>query len=343
MMDDDQKARAVQKSSALTNPEDFGFPEFTDLYLPSQNPQYGMSWPGPSALTPEMHFMAKELVEIAKRKGSVDFSVMSHGIPFRGTMMPTFNETFYIFRRMPTTIWTLGDCGIRGRIAEYILDDRLSKGGLIIVSGMPGNGKSTTCAAVVVGRLEKFGGLCITVEDPVEMPLQGFHGDGVCLQRNLLGEQEFHVAVREAMRAYPAQASSMMLIGEVRDHQTAALALRSAVDGRLVVLTMHSGSIIQALQRIISLASVEMGVEEARALLASSIRLVMNQKIVTMENPETKKSEKRLKVSTLFDTNAVSGIIMTKEASLENLKTEIQNQMNKIRLKMEIKPRSLDD
>jgi Tfp pilus assembly pilus retraction ATPase PilT len=344
MLSEIEKSRAVQKSSESLDSGDYGFPEFTDLYLPSQFPEYGISWPGPAPLTQEMHFMAKELVEIAKKKNSVDFSVMSHGIPFRGTMMPTLNETFYIFRRMPTKVWSLADCGIRGRIADYILDERLCKGGLIIVSGMPGQGKSTTCAAIVVGRLEKFGGLCITVEDPVEMPLQGFHGNGVCLQRNLLGEQSFHVAVREAMRGYPAQANSIMLIGEVRDHQTAALALRSAVDGRLVVLTLHAGTIIQAVQRIVSLASIEMGVEEARALLASSVRLVMNQKIVTVENPDPdKKPDKRLKVTTLFDTNAVSGIIMTKEASLESLKNEIQNQMNKLRLKMEIKPRNLDD
>lgn len=341
MLDDILKSKAFRQSFGPLQNFDYGFPEFTDLYLSADNPESGIYFPGPNFLTPEMALLARELVAAAKKKNTVDFSAMSHGIPFRGNVLPSQGEVLYIFRRMPTKIWTLDDCGIRGRIADYVLDPRLNKGGLIIVSGMPGSGKSTTCAAVVVGRLEKFNGVCITVEDPVEMPLQGFHGNGLCLQRAISSEDEFHVAVREAMRSYPSQVNSMMLIGEVRDSPTAAAALRASVDGRLVVLTIHAGTIIQAIHRIISLASSVMHIDEARALLASSIRLVMNQKIVTIEGDG--KSEKRLKVTTLFDTNAVSGIIMSKDASFENLKNEIQNQMNKLRLRMEIKPRSLDD
>lgn len=332
MLDLAQKNLAVPSASSDTQVAN-DFPEFTDLYLPECNPEYGVYYPGPSALSPDMGLLAKELVEIAIKRGVTDFAAMSHGIPFRGHKMQTIGGTYFNFRRMPTKIWTLDDCGIKGPIAKYILSDRLSKGGLIIVSGMPGNGKSTTCAAIVVDRLKEYSGLCITVEDPVEMPLQGFHGDGLCLQKNLVAEQEFHAAVRDAMRAYPAQANTMMLIGEVRDAETAALALRSSVDGRLVMITIHAGSIVQAVQRIITLASDVLGVSEARSLLANSIRLVMNQKLV----------DKRLRVTTLFDTQPVAGIIMSKDVPVESLKNEIQSQMNRLKLKMEIKPRNLED
>ncbi|MFK4132049.1 ATPase, T2SS/T4P/T4SS family [Pseudomonas luteola] len=335
MLDESQKLLAVPPASGNGKDAISCFPEFSDLILHEQNPGSGLFFcdAEPYALEECMLPMANELVQAGIKKGTVDFATMSHGIPFRGHKMPTINGVFYVFRRMPEKIWTLDECGIRGRIADYILDQRHVKGGLIIVSGRPGAGKSTTCAAIIVDRLKKFGGMCVTVEDPVEMPLQGFHGAGLCFQRNLLGEQEFHAAVRETMRAYPSQTNSTMLIGEVRDAETAALALRSSVDGRLVLLTIHAGTIIQAIQRIISYASRVMGESEARALLASSIRLVMHQK----------KMDNRIRVTTLFDTQPVAGIIMTKEASLDNLKNEIQNQMNKLRLGMEIKPRNLED
>lgn len=309
------------------------FPDFTDLYLSANNPKHGVYFPGPSALTEEMHPMAKELIEIAQKREVDDFSAMSHGIPFRGHKIPTVGGYFYNFRRMPTKIWTLEDCGIKGAISNYILSERLRKGGLIIVSGMPGNGKSTTCSAIIVDRLKTFGGLCITVEDPVEMPLQGFHGNGICLQNPLIGEAEFATAVRGAMRAYPAQSDNMMLIGEVRDAETAAHALRSSVDGRLVLITLHAGSIVQAIQRIVTLASGVLGVGEARSLLANALRLVINQKLV----------DKRLRVTTLFDTQPVAGVIMSKDLSLETLKNEIQSQMNRLKLKMEIRPRNLEE
>lgn len=332
MLDQEQKNLAVPPASSDTKIIN-DFPEFTDLYLSEETPEVGVFFPGPNALTAEMAPLARELVDIAIKRGVDDFAAMSHGIPFRGHKIRTIGGLFYNFRRMPTKIWTLDDCGIKGQIAKYILSNRLSKGGLIIVSGMPGNGKSTTCAAIAVDRLTQHGGLCITIEDPVEMPLQGFHGNGMCLQGNLVGEQEFHDAVRGAMRAYPAQSNTMMLIGEVRDPETAAHALRASVDGRLVLITIHAGTIVQAIQRIVTLASGILGVSEARSLLASGIRLVMNQKLV----------DKRLRVTTLFDTQPVAGVIMSKDLSLETLKNEIQSQMNKLKLKMEIKPRTLDE
>lgn len=332
MLDNIQKNLAVPSASSDEKSE-YDFPDFTDLYLPEWGPRHGIAYPGPQALTPLMQDMAEELFQIALKRGITDFAAMSHGIPFRGHKLPTIGGSLYNFRRMPTKIWTLDDCGIRGPIARYILSERLSKGGLIIVSGMPGMGKSTTCAAIVVDRLKEFAGLCITVEDPAEMPLQGFHGEGLCLQRNVMVGEDFHVAVRDAMRAYPAQSNNLMLIGEIRDKETAAHALRASVDGRLVLITIHAGDIVSAVQRIVTLAADEIGVSEARSLLSNSIRLVMHQKL---EN-------KRLRVSTLFDTQAVAGVIMSKDIQLVSLKNEIQSQFNRLKMRMEIKTRSLED
>lgn len=305
--------------------------EFTDLYIPEGKPGDTLIFPGPKKVSPDMVPFCEHLLEKAKTRGSVDFSITHAGITMRGHKMPTISGNFFIFRKMPEHVWTLSDCKIRGRIKDILLSSRQNNGGLIIVSGMPGNGKSTTCAAIVVDRLKKFGGLCITVEDPVEMPLQGLHGSGICLQRNLNEKEGFHEAVRDAMRAYPAQTNSMMLLGEVRDADTAALALRSAVDGRLVLMTMHAGDSIQAIHRVLSLAAGKMGLDEARSLCASGIRLVVHQKIV----------DERLRIQTLMDTDAAVGIIRKRGTSLEALKNEITLQRNKIKMNIDIKLRSL--
>lgn len=307
-------------------------PDFSDLFLPSEDPMSGYMFPGPKEIPEELREFVTELTKKARKSQKTDFGANVDGVFFRGSKMPTVKDTYYIFRRMPSEVWPLEKCGLPKHVNDYILGERLSRGGLVVVAGMPGNGKSTTCAAMIIQRLKSFGGLCITVEDPPEMPMQGRHGDGLCFQREVDGGEEFHLAVRDAMRGYPTKVNTMMLIGEVRDAKTASLALRSSVDGRLVFITTHAGNVVQAIQRIVSLASEEMSMEEARTLLGSGIRLVLHQNI----------EEGSLDVTSLIDTQGMAGIIHNKDTQLQSLNNEIQQQKNQIKMRMKIEPRKLE-
>lgn len=307
-------------------------PDFSDIYVPESNITAGYSFPGPKPLEGEILSFVTELVQSAKKYQKTDFAISVQGVFLRGHRMPTIDGPMYIFRRMPPKIWSLKQCGFPDSLNKYILSNRLSRGGLVIIAGMPGNGKSTSCASMIVGRLEAHGGLCITIEDPPEMPLQGAHGKGLCYQREVDGGEEFHSAVRDAMRGYPTQVDTMMLIGEVRDSETASLAIRSSVDGRLVFVTTHAGNVIQALHRIISLAAKNMGMEECRDLIGSSLRLVSHQSI----------QNGKLEVSTLYDTQGVAGVIRNKDVPLESLQNEFIQQRSKLMMGLPIEPRALD-
>jgi twitching motility protein PilT len=309
----------------------------TDFYLPGDNPRAGVYYPGRIALTPDMHGLAIGLVESAKKKRLNNCTVSYMGLAFRCHVMPTPQGEMYIFRRMPAEIMTLKELGLPSHVTNQLLSTRLQKGGLIIVSGLPGNGKSTTLSSVIVDRLKKFGGICITVEDPVEMPLQGFHGEGYCLQRSIKNEEGFASAIRDALRAYPAKTSAMMMIGEVRDGEAATLALRSAVDGRLVMFSMHAGSIVQSIQRLCSMAARGgMTLEEVRELLASSFRMALHQ------NLEPGPDGNVLKVRSLLDTLTVAGTIRQKQVPLDNLKNDLLLQQTAQRNNNPIELRPID-
>lgn len=306
-------------------------PEFSDLFLPAESPESGHMYPGPQVIPPSMHQFVNVLAKKAAASDKVDFAVNEGGVFFRGHKMPTVKGILYIFRRMPKEVWSLDMCGLPRNLTDYMLSDRLNKGGLIIIAGMPGNGKSTTCSAMIVGRLKEQGGLCITVEDPPEMPLQGQHGNGLCFQREVDSGEQFHIAVRDAMRGYPTKVNTMMLIGEVRDAETASLALRSSVDGRLVFITLHAGNAIQAVQRVISLTSGVMEQEEARDLLASGIRLVVHQNI----------TNGKLIASSLIDTDSMAAIIRNKDIKIEALQNEIDQQSRLNKMKIKVQPREV--
>lgn len=310
----------------------------TDLYLPADDPRSGFFYPGNIPIRSEMYGACVSLVEKAKKKRVSDCKIAEGGLSFRCHYMPTAGGDMYIFRKMPTKIMTMQQLGMPSTVANHLMSDRLTKGGLIIVSGLPGNGKSTTLASIIVSRLEKFAGICITVEDPIEMPLQGNHGNGVCLQRGVIGEEHFSAAIRDAMRAYPAKTAAMMMIGEVRDSEAAALALRSAVDGRLVMITMHAGNPIQALIRLCSFASRQMPLEEVRELLSQSFRMALHQTLVSVPGSE----QSKLKLNALLDTTSVVGTIRSRNLSLETLKNDLNQQTNMLRLKVPIELRSVD-
>lgn len=317
------------------NPMDID--EITDFYLPGDHPRKGVFYPGRKALQPDMFPIATALVDAARKTRLNNSTVTFNGRSFRCHIMPTHEGDMFVFRRMPNKIMTLKDCGYPQVISRELLSPRLLKGGLIIVSGLPGNGKSTTLGSIIVDRLIKFAGICITIEDPVEMPLQGFHGEGYCLQRSIAGEEELSGAIKDALRAYPAKTPAMMMIGEIRDSKSAAVALRSAVDGRLVMITMHAGDIIQSLFRLCSFASREMPLEEVRELLASSFRVAIHQSLVKNSHGRTVP-----RLSALLDTQSVVGTIKQRQVSFDNLKNDLNHQQNLFRSNQPIELRPVD-
>jgi len=301
------------------NEEIQSLPEFTDIYINKDYPDtQSFIWPGPFPISEALAGLCTHVAEKNKGMKQKDFRVSYHGHKFRVHRMTTLGGEYFVCRRMPMEVWSLKDCKIHPSIIKSLISERSNKGGFMMICGKPGNGKSTTCSAIITERLRQYGGLCLTVEDPAEMPLHGTWGEGVCLQREVLYE-EFPSAIRDAMRAYPTGVNTMMLIGEIRDPETAALALQSAVDGRLVITTTHAGNPIQGIQRILALAASKIGESEARHLMAGSFRCSMHQQI----------NKGKLNVKIIEDSQSVVGKIMGEP--LEQLVNDLRMQMENMK------------
>lgn len=154
--------------------------------------------------------------------------------------------------------------GIRKENLEKILHEVKKPNGVFLNTGPTGSGKSTTLYSILK-VLNKPEVKIITVEDPIEYQLQGI----LQTQVNDAGGYTFPTALRSLMRQNP----DIMMVGEIRDEETASVALQSALTGHLVLSTIHTNDSVASIQRLLN-----MGVRADD--LATSSNAFMAQRLV---------------------------------------------------------------
>ena len=173
-------------------------------------------------------------------------------------------------RALPRRVPTLAELGLPASLAELVSGTR----GLVLVCGPTGSGKSTTVAALV-GHLNRTRAAhVVTIEDPVEYE----HASERCLVEQVeVGSDapSFAAALRAALRQDP----DVLVVGEMRDLETVAIALTAAETGHLVLATLHTHDAVQAVHRIVD---VFPGDQQAqiRQQLSISLHALVAQQLV---------------------------------------------------------------
>ncbi len=151
--------------------------------------------------------------------------------------------------------------------------------GIILVTGATGSGKSTTTYSMLQA-LNKEETNIITVEDPIEMNIEGVNQ----VQVNSEIGMTFAAALRSILREDP----NIILIGEMRDEETAQIAVRASITGHLVLSTIHTNNSLATIERLL-----DMGVE--RYMLATSVTGIISQKLARTLCPKCKKLRRTTK------------------------------------------------
>jgi type II secretory ATPase GspE/PulE/Tfp pilus assembly ATPase PilB-like protein len=158
----------------------------------------------------------------------------------------------------------LENLGVTGRNYEIIKESIFEPYGMVLITGPTGSGKSTTLYAVLK-ILNKEGVNIITLEDPVEYAIEGINQSQV--------KPEIGYTFATGLRSILRQDPDIIMVGEIRDRETAELAVHAALTGHVVLSTLHTNDSVGAIPRLI-----DMGIEPF--LIASSLRAVAAQRLV---------------------------------------------------------------
>jgi twitching motility protein PilT len=210
-------------------------------------------------------------LETFRATGELDTSYMAPDLArFRVNGFKQRGTTSFAFRVIPAEVPGFADLRLPPGVQK--LGDEYR--GLILVTGATGSGKSTTLAALIghINRTRRQH--IVTIEDPIEF----LHVDHSCIvnQREVgLDTDSFHQAMRRALRQDP----DVILIGELRDAESAETALQAAESGHLVLSTLHTVDASETIARIIEFFP---GIkqQQIRSILAGVLRGVVSQRLL---------------------------------------------------------------
>jgi len=214
--------------------------------------------------------MAKEMLGNLNNPDS-DYSY--DGMRFRMSYQKLANgQQWCILRRISPRVFSLEELSLAGNIADY-LRGLGRRDGLILISGPTGHGKTTTSFALFADYLKRFGGVGISIEDPVEYALDGPVGEyGYCYQVQVDNAEDWATPLKRALRWTPRY----LLVGEVRSPAAAEQILRAATTGHLVITTIHAGSVEESFMGLMHLADRSLG-GGANMMLAQGLTAAWHQ------------------------------------------------------------------
>jgi twitching motility protein PilT len=207
--------------------------------------------------------------------GELDIAYSTHGLPrFRVNGFRQRGSISFAFRVIPDEVPSFGQLRLPNGVRRVADEHR----GLVLVTGATGSGKTTTLAAVIdhINRTRRQH--IVTIEDPIEI----LHADHGCIvnQREVgLDTESFLAAIRRVLRQDP----DVILIGELRDAETAETALKAAESGHLVFSTMHTIDAAETIGRMIEFFPAEKQ-EQIRSILAGVLRGVVSQRLLPRLN-----------------------------------------------------------
>lgn len=221
-----------------------------------------------AAVISRIKIMAK--LNIAERRlpqdGRIKVQMLGKELDLRVSTIPTMHGESVVIRLLDkeNTVLDFVELGFAGRHLQQFIDVLALPHGIILITGPTGSGKSTTMYAALK-QLNTSERKIITVEDPVEYQMEGIN--------QIQAKPQIGLTFASALRSIVRQDPDVIMIGEMRDLETARIAVQSALTGHLVLSTLHTNDAAGGVTRLL-----DMGLEEY--LLTSTVNGILAQRLV---------------------------------------------------------------
>lgn len=300
--------------------------DFSDLYLghPSMEDRF-YNVPGaavnPLPASAELRTDLDRMIVVCRdtmkaAPDTTEFKVWYDGVTYRVAVMHTLGGTVFVLRKISSVIYRLVELGIPQAYIRNLMVRDLQ--GLLVISGPPKSGKTMSACGLIRDRLEAYGGVAVTGEDPIELPLEGSYGDGICFQTSLLRDKR---SFTESFRQLLRWGAKIIMIDEVLDQDSAAEVLQASINGHLIITTMMAENVIQTVTKFHALANDRLPAGRAQGLLADGLAGVLHQQIVRGPKP-------KLQTEFLFLKDAPVTKTVIRNGKYELLASDIKQQMS---------------
>lgn len=209
--------------------------------------------------------------------GRFHVDVAGKSVDLRVSILPLIYGEKVVMRILDKSgkVPTLEDLGVRGKALEWVLENIKKTHGIFLITGPTGSGKSTTLYSIL-SMINTMAVNIVTLEDPVEYFIEGVNQSQINTDIGLT----FAAGLRSILRQDP----NVIMVGEIRDKETAELAVHAALTGHLVFSTLHTNNAIGAMPRLI-----DMQIEPF--LLTASVNVVGAQRLVRKVCQDCKKPQ----------------------------------------------------
>jgi len=241
-------------------------------------------------------FLGQREWDRLQERGDVDFAYSNAEGRFRASVVKQRLGYDMVFRIITSKVRSMEEINLP---VEHLVPLTRYHNGLILVTGSVGSGKSTTLAALVDFINQDREDHILTLEDPIEYVFES-KGCHVNQREVHTHTDSFAKALRGALREDP----DVIMVGEMRDLETIALALTAAETGHLVLGTLHTGNAPRTLDRVLDVFPVDQR-EQIRIMVSESLRGVLSQQLV----PRADGNGRVMAIELLVNTAAVSATI----------------------------------
>lgn len=210
--------------------------------------------------------------------GAIKTTIKDSNLDLRVSCIPTSNGEKIVIRILDYSMSLKGieHLGFSESNYKKLIDMISAPAGIILVTGATGTGKSTTVYSILQ-KLNREERNLVSVEDPIEMGIEGINQIQVNSEIGL----DFANVLRSILRQDP----DIIMIGEIRDNETARIAVRASITGHLVLSTLHTNNSLNTIERLLDM-------EVERYLLASALEGIISQKLARRLCEKCKKKRK---------------------------------------------------